>query len=61
MPRAEADTWTDAAQTLGVWMSTMLTSAAAVCFRHRCDRPDFLLSWPWAAGSASPAGPQDWP
>ncbi|MCQ4212394.1 AMP-binding protein [Streptomyces longispororuber] len=44
VPRAEADTWTDAAQTLGVWMSTMLTSAAAVYFRHRCDRPDFLLS-----------------
>ncbi|MFG2312776.1 AMP-binding protein [Streptomyces sp. NPDC048566] len=44
VPRAEAATWTDTAQSLGVWMSTMLTAAAAVFFRHRCDRPDFLLS-----------------
>ncbi|MDT0616394.1 non-ribosomal peptide synthetase, partial [Streptomyces lancefieldiae] len=27
-----------------VWMPTMLTAAAAVFFRHRCDRPEFLLS-----------------
>ncbi|KUN90590.1 non-ribosomal peptide synthetase [Streptomyces resistomycificus] len=44
VPRAEADTWTEAAQSMGVWMSTMLTTAAAVYFRHRCDRPEFLLS-----------------
>lgn len=44
VPRAEADTWTETAKTLGVWMSTMVTSAAAVFFRHRCDRPEFLLS-----------------
>ena len=29
---------------MGVWMSTMLTAAAAVFFRHRCDRQEFLLS-----------------
>lgn len=44
VPRAEADTWTETAKNLGVWMSTMVTSAAAVFFRHRCDRPEFLLS-----------------
>lgn len=44
VPRAEAATWTDAAQSMGVWMSTMLTAAATVFLRHRCDRPDFLLS-----------------
>ncbi|MET7943988.1 AMP-binding protein [Streptomyces sp. NPDC005302] len=44
VPRAEADTWTRTAQSMGVWMSTMLTAAAAVFVRHRCDRPDFLLS-----------------
>ncbi len=44
VPRAEADRWTEAAGSLGVWMSQMLTAAAAVYFRHRCDRPEFLLS-----------------
>lgn len=44
VPRAEAATWTETAQSMGVWMSTMLTAAAAVFVRHRCDRPDFLLS-----------------
>ncbi|WP_262062123.1 non-ribosomal peptide synthetase [Streptomyces sp. STR69] len=44
VPRAEADAWTEAAKSLGVWMSTMLTASAAVFFRHRCDRPEFLLS-----------------
>ncbi|MEU9443473.1 amino acid adenylation domain-containing protein [Streptomyces sp. NPDC048304] len=44
VPRAEADAWTEAAKSLGVWTSTMLTAAAAVFFRHRCDRPEFLLS-----------------
>ncbi|MFJ9120285.1 AMP-binding protein [Streptomyces sp. NPDC102394] len=44
IPRAEADTWTDAAKALGVWMSSLLTAAAAVYFRHRCDRPEFLMS-----------------
>ncbi|MEU8652047.1 AMP-binding protein [Streptomyces sp. NPDC048737] len=44
VPRAEADTWTETAKSLGVWMSSMLTAAAAVYFRHRCDRPEFLLS-----------------
>ncbi len=44
VPRAEADTWTETAKSMGVWMSTMLTAAAAVFFRHRCDRPEFLLS-----------------
>lgn len=44
VPRAEAATWTQTAQSMGVWMSTMLTAAAAVFVRHRCDRPDFLLS-----------------
>ncbi|MER5506858.1 amino acid adenylation domain-containing protein [Streptomyces sp. NPDC002766] len=44
IPRAEADTWTDAAKSMGVWMSSLLTAAAAVYFRHRCDRPEFLLS-----------------
>ncbi|MFD5818889.1 AMP-binding protein [Streptomyces sp. NPDC127038] len=44
VPRAEADTWTEAAKAMGVWTSTMLTAAAAVYVRHRCDRPEFLLS-----------------
>ncbi|MET9496621.1 AMP-binding protein [Streptomyces sp. NPDC006552] len=44
VPHAEAQTWTRAAQSMGVWMSSMLTAAAAVYFRHRCDRPEFLLS-----------------
>ncbi|WP_328457795.1 AMP-binding protein [Streptomyces sp. NBC_00386] len=44
VPRAEADAWTEAAKSMGVWTSTMLTTAAAVFFRHRCDRPEFLLS-----------------
>lgn len=42
--RAEADAWADAATSMGVWTSSMLTAAAAVFFRHRCDRPEFLLS-----------------
>lgn len=44
VPRAEADTWTEAAKSMGVWMSSLLTAAAAVYFRHRCDRPEFLVS-----------------
>ncbi|MFE9453845.1 amino acid adenylation domain-containing protein [Streptomyces sp. NPDC006739] len=44
VPRAEADLWTGTARTAGVWMSQMLTAAAAVFLRHRCDRPEFLLS-----------------
>ncbi|MEU6381066.1 amino acid adenylation domain-containing protein [Streptomyces sp. NPDC046909] len=44
VPRAEADAWTETAQSMGLWMSQMLTAAAAVYFRHRCDRPEFLLS-----------------
>ncbi|MGC4984765.1 non-ribosomal peptide synthetase [Streptomyces sp. DT193] len=44
VPRAEADAWTEAAKSMGVWTSTMLTASAAVFFRHRCDRPEFLLS-----------------
>lgn len=44
VPRAEADTWTETAKSMGLWMSQMLTAAAAVFFRHRCDRPEFLLS-----------------
>nr|WP_281250144.1 amino acid adenylation domain-containing protein [Streptomyces monashensis] len=44
VPRAEADAWTEAAESLGVWMSSMLTAAAAVFLRHRCDRPEFLVS-----------------
>ncbi|MGW1764799.1 non-ribosomal peptide synthetase [Streptomyces sp. NPDC002073] len=44
VPRAEADVWTETATSMGVWMSQMLTAASAVFFRHRCDRPEFLLS-----------------
>ncbi|MFI6339611.1 amino acid adenylation domain-containing protein [Streptomyces sp. NPDC050535] len=44
VPRAEADTWTEAAKSMGVWMSSVLTAAAAVFFRHRCDRPELILS-----------------
>ncbi|MFE7812933.1 AMP-binding protein [Streptomyces sp. NPDC057433] len=44
VPRAEADAWTETAKSLGVWMSSLLTAAAAVYLRHRCDRPEFLLS-----------------
>ncbi|MBM7169140.1 AMP-binding protein [Streptomyces sp. G44] len=42
--RAEADAWAETAASMGVWTSSMLTAAAAVFFRHRCDRPEFLLS-----------------
>ncbi|MFF3943163.1 non-ribosomal peptide synthetase [Streptomyces phaeofaciens] len=53
--RAEADGWTETAKSMGVWMSSMLTAAAAVFLRHRCDRPEFLLSLAVAnrAGAAS--------
>ncbi|MFI1368381.1 amino acid adenylation domain-containing protein [Streptomyces griseochromogenes] len=44
VPRADAQAWTEAAKSMGVWMSSMLTAAAAVFLRHRCDRPEFLLS-----------------
>jgi nonribosomal peptide synthetase DhbF len=44
VPRAEADAWTEAAKSMGVWMSSLLAAAAAVYFRHRCDRPEFLFS-----------------
>ncbi|WP_314408304.1 amino acid adenylation domain-containing protein [Streptomyces sp. DSM 40484] len=44
VPRAAAGAWTEAAKSLGVWMSSMLTAATAVYLRHRCDRPEFLLS-----------------
>ncbi|MFF3418748.1 AMP-binding protein [Streptomyces sp. NPDC002698] len=44
VPRAESDAWSEAAKSMGVWTSTMLTAAAAVFLRHRCDRPEFLLS-----------------
>ncbi|MET9608851.1 amino acid adenylation domain-containing protein [Streptomyces sp. NPDC006512] len=44
VPRARADAWTATATSMGVWTSQMLTAAAAVYFRHRCDRPEFLLS-----------------
>lgn len=44
VPRAEADAWTETAKSMGVWMSQMLTAAAAVFLRHRCDRPESLLS-----------------
>ncbi|MFG2622736.1 AMP-binding protein [Streptomyces sp. NPDC048507] len=44
VPRAEADAWTATAASMGLWMSQLLTTAAAVYLRHRCDRPEFLLS-----------------
>ncbi|MEU3603626.1 AMP-binding protein [Streptomyces sp. NPDC006798] len=44
VPRAEADTWAEAAASMGVWLSSLLTSATAVYLRHRCDRPAFLFS-----------------
>ncbi len=44
VPRAEADEWTEAAKSMGVWMWSLLAAATAVFFRHRCDRPEFLLS-----------------
>ncbi|MFE7173434.1 AMP-binding protein [Streptomyces sp. NPDC057616] len=44
VPRAEAADWTRTANAMGVWMSQLLTSATAVYLRHRCDRPEFLLS-----------------
>ncbi|MBX7266444.1 AMP-binding protein [Micromonospora sp. Llam7] len=53
--RAEADAWATAAESMGVWMSSMLTTAAAAFLRHRCDLPEFLLSL--ATGNRSgPAG-----
>ena len=42
--QAEADAWTATAKSMGVWTSSLLTAAAAVFFRHRCDQPEFLLS-----------------
>ncbi|MFC8295361.1 AMP-binding protein [Streptomyces sp. NPDC057242] len=44
VPRAEADAWTETARDMGVWLSQLVTAAAAVYFRHACDRPEFLLS-----------------
>ncbi|MFI6039312.1 AMP-binding protein [Streptomyces sp. NPDC051315] len=44
VPHAEAAAWTEAARALGVWMSALVTAAAAAYFRHRCDEPEFLLS-----------------
>lgn len=44
IPRAEADSWTEKAKSMGAWMSSVLAAAAAVYFRHRCDRPEFLFS-----------------
>lgn len=44
VPRAEADAWTESAKSMGVWMSSLLAAAAAVFFRHRCDRRVFLFS-----------------
>ncbi|MFF0885011.1 AMP-binding protein [Streptomyces sp. NPDC003456] len=44
VPRAEADAWTATAQSMGLWRSQLLTAATAVFLRHRCDRPEFLLS-----------------
>ncbi|MFG2957397.1 AMP-binding protein [Streptomyces sp. NPDC048291] len=44
VPRAEADAWTETAKSMGVWTASLLAAAAAVFFRHRCDRPEFLLS-----------------
>ncbi|MFG1853845.1 AMP-binding protein [Actinomadura geliboluensis] len=44
VPRAEADAWGEAAESMGVWTSSLLTAGAAVFLRHRCDHPEFLLS-----------------
>ncbi|MGW7264897.1 AMP-binding protein [Streptomyces sp. NPDC054842] len=44
VPHAEAEVWTKTAQSMGLWMSQMLSAATAVFLRHRCDRPQFLLS-----------------
>ncbi|MEU5404306.1 AMP-binding protein [Streptomyces sp. NPDC005963] len=44
VPRIDVDAWSEAAKSMGVWMSSMLTAAAAVYLRHRCDRQEFLLS-----------------
>ncbi|HEU5469696.1 MAG TPA: AMP-binding protein [Actinophytocola sp.] len=44
VPGAEAGAWAEAARAMGVWTSQLLTAAAAVYLRHRCDRPEFLLS-----------------
>lgn len=44
VPRAEADVWTKTAKSLDLWMSSLVTAAAAVYFRHRCERPELLLS-----------------
>lgn len=44
VPRAEVDAWTETAKSMDVWMSSLLAAAAAVFFRHRCDRPEVLFS-----------------
>ncbi|GAA1985249.1 AMP-binding protein [Catenulispora subtropica] len=44
IPRDEADVWAETAKSLDVWMSSLVTAAAAVYLRHRCDRPELLMS-----------------
>ena len=41
---AEAQQWIESAKSMGVWMSSFVAAAVAAYFRHRCDRPEFLLS-----------------
>ena len=55
VPRAEADLWSESAEANGLWLSSLLTAAAAVYFRHRCDQPDvlFALAVGNRAGSAA--------
>ncbi|MEV4461764.1 amino acid adenylation domain-containing protein, partial [Microbispora sp. NPDC049633] len=44
VPRAEADEWTRAAESIGVTMPALLTAATAVFLRHVCDLPEPLFS-----------------
>jgi nonribosomal peptide synthetase DhbF len=40
----EADIWAETARSMGVWMSSLISSAAAVFLRHRCNLPEFLFT-----------------
>ncbi|HJP73362.1 MAG TPA: amino acid adenylation domain-containing protein [Pseudonocardiaceae bacterium] len=39
----EADIWAETAKSMGVWMSSLISSAAAVFLRHRCNLPEFMF------------------
>lgn len=40
----EAGIWAETAKSMGVWMSSLISSAAAVFLRHRCNLPEFIFT-----------------